>query len=288
MTDGTLMEPTPGSVDRPAESAGAAPPLVLAGVAVQGDPPDPAAAAPTLLSGVDWTVRRGERWAVLGRNGAGKTTLLRTVAGATAPTEGTVRVLGESHGAPGLRDPRLRISMLGGARPTFAGRLTGLEVVRLREGGPIGMLGSRTDQADPDRARDLLERFGGRGLAERRFAECSQGERQRILLARALLRRPALVLLDEPTTGLDLPGREDLLRALERLAEDEPDVATITVTHHVEELPASTTHALLLRGGEALAAGRVDETLTPAALSACFGLDLALSREGGRWSARAR
>jgi iron complex transport system ATP-binding protein len=150
------------------------------------------------------------------------------------------------------------------------------------------MLGSRTDQVDPDRARDLLDRFGGDGLAERRFAECSQGERQRILLARALLRRPALVLLDEPTTGLDLCGREDLLRALERLATDEPDVATVSVTHHVEELPVSTTHALLLRGGVPLAAGPADETMTADALSACFGLDLTLARDGGRWAARAR
>jgi iron complex transport system ATP-binding protein len=275
------------TTDDPANGA-TPPPLVLSGVTVHGDPPLPGAPAPMLLAGVDWTVRRGEHWAVLGRNGAGKTTLLRTIAGALIPTEGSVRALGEPLGAPGLRDPRLRISMLGGARPTFAGRLTGLEVVRLREGGPIGMLGSRTDQADPGRARDLLERFGGDGLAQRRFAECSQGERQRILLARALLRRPALVLLDEPTTGLDLPGREDLLGALERLAREEPDVATVAVTHHVEELPASTTHALLLRGGRILDAGPVDETLTADALSACFGLELVLTRDGGRWAARAR
>jgi iron complex transport system ATP-binding protein len=240
-----------------------------------------------IVRGVDLRVEPGEHWAILGPNGAGKTTLLHTAAGAREPTAGTVTVLGERHGAEGLRDPRLRIGVIESVPPVFAGRLTAVEVVTLRSSGPAALLGERRRPADAARARELLERFGCAQLTDRRYGDCSRGERQRIMLARALMREPSVLLLDEPTTGLDLPGREALLAAMAAVAAQHDDLATITVTHHVEELAASTTHALLLRDGAVVAVGPAPDTLTDERLSACFGIPIAVSRDGERWWARA-
>jgi iron complex transport system ATP-binding protein len=240
-----------------------------------------------LLRDVDWRVRPGEHWALIGANGAGKTTLLRLLTGALEPTSGTVSVLGGQLGASGLRDPRLRVAAIEGQPRTFARRMTGLEVVTLQSTGPAAMIGARVTDAMVDQAHELLALFGCSHLAQRHYAECSQGERQRILLARALMRDPELLLFDEPITGLDLPSREGLLQAMTRLATERPGVTTITVTHHLEELPPTTTHALLLREGEAIASGTVEETLTEALVSRCFNVTVALARSGGRWNVRA-
>jgi iron complex transport system ATP-binding protein len=249
--------------------------------ASDGDPPV------TLLRDVDWQVARGEHWAVLGGNGAGKTTLLRTAAGALEPSAGRVTILGERLGAIGLRDPRLKMAVLQSRPGTFSHRMRAIDVVLLREAGPVALLGKAITGDEVERAHELLELFGCTALTDARYRDCSQGERQRILLARALMRRPALLLLDEPTTGLDLPGREDLLQAMARLAAGQPELATVTVTHHVEELPASTTHVLLLRDGAVAASGRAAEILTEDRLSDCFGMPIALTRTGDRWAARA-
>jgi iron complex transport system ATP-binding protein len=235
-----------------------------------------------LLHVPEWTVRPGEHWAVVGGNGAGKTTLLDVAAGSRARARGSVEVLGEPHGAPGLRDPRLRISVLDGRPRTFAAGLTGLDVVVLRQAGPAAVLGAAHAGDDRPRARALLELLDAAPLADRDHRSCSAGERQRILLARALMRDPALLLLDEPVAALDLPGREALLRALERLARARPELASVTVTHHLEELPASTTHALLLRGGEVVASGTAAATLDGPNLSRCFGVEVAVADVGGR------
>jgi iron complex transport system ATP-binding protein len=260
------------------------PALDFAAVSVSapdGSPP------PVLLRAVDWRVAPGEHWAVLGGNGAGKTTLLRTAAGALQPSAGRVTILGERLGAIGLRDPRLRMAVLQSRPGTFSHRLRALDVVLLREAGPVALLGKAITPDEVQRAHELLELFGCTHLEQTPYRSCSQGERQRILLARALMRRPALLLLDEPTTGLDLPGREDLLQAMARLAAGQPALATVTVTHHVEELPSSTTHALLLRDGEVTATGDVGDVLTEERLSDCFGMPIALTRAGDRWAARA-
>jgi iron complex transport system ATP-binding protein len=264
----------------------AIPALALTDVSVEVHD-ERAGVARTLLRSVDLRVAPGEHWAVIGPNGAGKTTLLNVAVGSMTPASGTVAVLGERHGAEGLKDPRLRIGVIDAVPKVFASRLSALEVVTLRSSGPIALLGQRASPVDAKRARELLDLFGCAALMDRRYRDCSQGERQRIMLARALMRDPALLLLDEPTTGLDLPGRERLLEALARLAADRPALATIAVTHHVEELASSTTHAILLRGGACVAAGPVDETLTEHRLSDCFGVDVRLTRVDGRWSARA-
>ena len=146
------------------------------------------------------------------------------------------------------------------------------------------MLGAPETPADRDRASALLDLLDAGHLAVRRYGSCSQGERQRVLLARALMRDPGLLLLDEPVTALDLPGREALLRALERVVEGRPALASLTITHHLEGLPGSTTHALLLRAGEVIAAGPVDEALASRGpLSDCFGVPVEVTRLGRRW-----
>jgi iron complex transport system ATP-binding protein len=239
-----------------------------------------------LLRDVDLIVRPGEHWAIIGANGAGKSTLLRVIHGTLPATRGVIEVAGEPHGAPGLRDPRLRIGVLDGTSPRFAASMTGREVVMLRPPGPIATLGAATAPVDDEQARRVLALLDAGHLAERTYATCSGGERQRILLARALMRDPALIVLDEPVAALDLPSRESLLRTLERLAQRRPLLATISVTHHLEELPGSTSHALLLRAGVVVASGPAGDVLTAGPLSRCFGISVELSRQGPRWLAR--
>ncbi len=247
---------------------------------------DPRAAAwHELLHDVTWTVHPGEQWAVLGPNGAGKTTVLATVAGTRSPVAGTVAVLGRRVGSPRMRDPRQHIGLIESTPRSFAQRLSPIDVVLKGVGGSVAQQGHRSTAHERERAIELLRRVGCGELLDRRYQDCSQGERQRVLIARALMRRPHLLLLDEPTTGLDLPAREGLLHAMGALATEVPDLATVTVTHHVEELAASTTHALLLRDGRVTASGPVDETLTDEHLSASFGVAVTLSRVGGRWAA---
>ncbi|MDX6727510.1 MAG: iron complex transport system ATP-binding protein [Baekduia sp.] len=263
------------------------PALVVHGLTVRGDALPGAEARPVLLDRVDWRVERGEHWVVVGPNGAGKTTLLRAVSGAIAPEGGTIGLLGGRLGDIGLRDPRLRVAVVEGRPRTFSAQLRARDVMLVREAGPIALLGARIEEEDVARAEGLLELFGCDHLRDARFRDCSQGERQRIMLARALLRDPELLLLDEPTTGLDLAGREGLLNALGTLAAERPAVTTITVTHHVEEIPASATHALLLRAGRVLASDRIEQALTAERMSACFGLPVDVTHVDGRWLARA-
>ena len=239
-----------------------------------------------ILDAIDWEVRAGERWALLGPNGAGKTTLL-TIAGAVEfPSRGTVTILGRTLGRTDVFRLREEIGFVDArAGRRFAPLLTVEEVVRTGATQTIGYFAERLSPSELERAQDLLVLFGLERLAQRRFADCSHGERTRCLIARALVPRPALVLLDEPGSGLDLPGRETLLAALDRLVADDPGLALVTTTHHLEELPASTTHALLLAEGRGVAVGPADSTLTDEHLSACFGLAVAVRRANGRWRA---
>lgn len=241
-----------------------------------------------LLDNLSWTVRRGERWALLGPNGAGKTTLLTLAAAADFPSSGSVEILGETMGrtdAPRLREQIGFVDARDGDR--FAPMLTVREVVRTGATGTIGYFEQRLGMLDIDRSDTLIGTFGLGPLAERRFGDCSQGERKRVLIARALVGKPRLLLLDEPGAGLDLPGREILLGSLARLNDVDPELTMIVTTHHLEELHGSTTHALLLRDGLVLAAGRVEETLTDDLLTACFGIPIAAQRRGDRWTATA-
>jgi iron complex transport system ATP-binding protein len=241
-----------------------------------------------ILTEVDWSVGAGEQWAVLGPNGAGKSTLLDVAAGVRHPSRGAVAILGETVGRVDLRALRERIGHVDvRTEEAFSPRLTALEVVLTGATGTIQVLEDRLDTSARSRAAQLLEQFGCAAVAARSFASCSQGERRRVLLARALMRRPPLLLLDEPADGLDLPGREALLAALATLAGDTAAPAVVLVTHHLEELPPTITHAVLLRRGRAVACGAAPVVLADAPLSACFGVRVTVSRAGGRWSARA-
>ena len=241
-----------------------------------------------ILSDIDWSAGPGEQWAVLGPNGAGKSTLLDIAAGMRHPSRGEVRILGETVGRVDLRALRERIGHVDvKTEEAFSPRRTALDVVLTGATGTIQVLEDRLDVAARARAAQLLEQFGCAAVADHSFASCSQGERRRILLARALMRRPPLLLLDEPADGLDLPGREALLAALATLAGEQPAPAVVLVTHHLEELPTTTTHALLLKSGRAIASGPAPAVLADEPLSACFGVPVTVSRAGGRWAARA-
>jgi len=242
-----------------------------------------------LLEAIGWEVRAGERWALLGPNGAGKTTLLTLAAAVDFPSRGTVEILGRQLGrtdVPRLREEIGFVDARAGAR--FAPMLTVREVIRTGATGTIGYFSERLTGLDTDRADDLLGELGLSRLGERRFGDCSQGERKRTLIARALVARPHLLLLDEPGAGLDLPGRETLLAALGRLAVSDPELAIVMSTHHLEELPPATTHALLLREGRIVASGRVADALRSETVSRCFDMSLLVGQREGRWHAVAK
>jgi iron complex transport system ATP-binding protein len=242
-----------------------------------------------LLNRVDWEVQPGEHWVVLGPNGAGKTTLLNMAAAMSHPSEGAVEVLGERLGRVDVRRLRERI---GTVEPELArrlrGRMSARQIVLTGAFGSIGLQPDRIAEEHRRRAESLLETVGAAEIAERRYEDCSQGERQRLLLARALMDEPELLLLDEPTTGLDLPSRERLIASLDALAAANPALPSVTVTHHPEEVPSCATHTLLLAGGRALAAGPIAATLTGPALSECFGIAVEVGHANGRWTATAK
>ncbi|MGH3413179.1 MAG: ABC transporter ATP-binding protein [Marmoricola sp.] len=243
----------------------------------------------TLLDQVSWRVQEDERWVVLGPNGAGKTTLVQVCAAQIHPTAGVAGILGEVLGAVDVFELRPRIGYTSAA---VAERLPRDERVRdvvvSASYGVVGRWRERYDELDHDRARDLLVEVGSGRLADRTFGTLSEGERKRVQIARALMSDPELLVLDEPAAGLDLGGREDLVATLGVLARDSRSPATVLVSHHVEEIPAGFTHALLLRRGQVVAAGPLEQVVTGPWLSETFGLPLQVSRLDGRFSARRR
>jgi len=240
-----------------------------------------------LLSDVSWSIAEGERWVVLGPNGAGKTTLLQVASSYLFPTTGTAAILGEKLGSVDVFELRPRIGMAGAAMiDKLPRRQTVLETVLTAAYGMTAHWQERYDSTDEVRARALLDRLGMVDYVERRFGTLSEGERKRVLIARALMTDPELLLLDEPAAGLDLGGREDLLRRLGALAADPQAPAMVMVTHHVEEIAAGFTHVLMIRQGKVLAAGPIESELNARNLSLCFGLPLSLEQIGDRWTAR--
>jgi iron complex transport system ATP-binding protein len=240
-----------------------------------------------LLDQVSVTVRAGEHWALLGPNGAGKSTLLRIMATYAHPTRGRMEILGHRLGRVNVFGLRPWIGHVSLDHRVEQGRtvrevvLTGvtgtLEIVPRWSPGP----------AELARATALMDLLGLGGLAGARWPTLSQGERGRTLIARALMPEPRLLLLDEPAAGLDVAGREQLLASIDDLREHHPGLASVLVTHHLEELPVSTTHALLLRGGRTLAAGPAADVLTTELVSACFDYPVAIARYAGRWATTA-
>jgi iron complex transport system ATP-binding protein len=240
-----------------------------------------------VLQGITWRIGRGDRWVVLGPNGSGKSTLLQLAGAYELPSRGRVEVLGERFGAVDLRELRKRIGYAGAPLARLLdGRVTALEAVVAAKHAALRVFRQPLTEEDWVLARHLLADAGIGGLAGQRIATLSEGERQRVQLARTLMHPAEVLLLDEPTAGLDVGGRERLVQRLARTAADADVAAVVFVTHHLEEIPRGFTHAALLRDGQMLAAGAIEEVLTGAALTECFGLPLEVSHAGGRWAAR--
>jgi len=242
-----------------------------------------------ILADIDWTVEPDERWIVLGRNGCGKSTLLRIASLYLHPSRGTVRVLGEELGRTDVRRLRQRVGYSAAAfaellRPALSVR----DVVMTAKYAALEPWWHTYNDADRARAVAMLERVGCEAFADHVFATLSSGERQRVLLARTLFTEPGVILLDEPTAALDLSGREQLVANLDALAADATTAPIVLVTHHVEEIPPSFTHAMLLREGRILAMGPIGDCMNAETLSRCFDVALELERRGGRWLAWAK
>ena len=242
----------------------------------------------TLLDSVTWRVDESDRWVIIGPNGAGKTTLLQVLAAQIHPTAGVAGLLDEVLGTVDVFELRPRIGLTSAA---LAERLPRGErvhdVVVSASYAVLGRWREAYDDSDHQRADELLDQMRISHLATRTFGTLSEGERKRVQIARALMTDPELLLLDEPSAGLDLSGRESLLGTLGDLAQDPYAPASVLVTHHVEEIPPGITHALLLKGGRVTAAGPLRETLTADNLSATFDLALTLREDDGRFMARA-
>src|SRR3954471_12154848 len=229
----------------------------------------------TILGPLDWQGGGGERWAVLGPNGSGKSTLLSIASTYLWPSRGAVRVLGRRIGEVDARELRRAIGYVAASLAAqIDGELPAVDVVMTARHAALAPWWHEFSDDDRRRALDLLALMGCAPLADRTFGTLSSGERQRLLIARTLMTRPDLLLLDEPAAGLDLGAREGLVARLTDLAAASETAAIVLVTHHVEEIPAGFTHALVLANGRAVAAGPIAETVTGGVLTEAYGLPL--------------
>lgn len=243
-----------------------------------------------ILDDVSWSVQPDEHWLILGANGSGKTTMVRIATMYEHPSKGSVRVLGETLGSTDVRILRRRIGVMSAAigaqlRPALSAR----DVVVSAKYAALEIWWHTYTDEDYVRAEACLARMGVGQYAHRSLGTLSSGEQQRVLLARALMNEPGVVVLDEPSARLDLGGREQLVRALTELTTDPASPPLVLVTHHVDEVPPGMTHVLLLREGRVLVAGPLDDVLTAQSLSECFAMPLTLERRGdGRLTAWSR
>ncbi|WP_425456313.1 ABC transporter ATP-binding protein [Corynebacterium tapiri] len=240
-----------------------------------------------LVGPVDWQVELDERWVIIGPNGAGKTTLVRMAAAEAYPSEGVAHLIGERIGRTDMRDLR---AVIGLSSSSLANRIPENEKVGdLVISAGYAVLGrwlEEYDEVDRDQALEILEQVGAMHLLDRTWGTLSEGEKKRVLIARAMMTNPELLILDEPGAGMDLGGREDLVAYLGDLALDADAPALIMITHHVEEIPYGFTHALLLDEGEVVAQGLIDDVLTSENLSKAFHQPIQLDKVGERYFAR--
>jgi len=254
-----------------------APPVIeVSGLVVERDV--------AILRGIEWRVERGQHWVILGANGSGKTSMLRALTGYFPPTAGTIRVLGETYGRSDWRELRKRVGLVSSSvHQLMPERETALAAV---VSGKLAMIGHWGEVAQSDRAAaiKILQRIEAAALAERPWLHLSQGERQRVLIGRALMADPRLLILDEPCAGLDPVAREHFLQFLERLARSKSAPAMVLVTHHVEEITAAFSHLIVLKQGQVVAAGRRRDVLNSKTLSAAFDAQVRLTNRAGRYS----
>jgi iron complex transport system ATP-binding protein len=237
-----------------------------------------------ILDNVSWRVQRGEHWAILGANGSGKTSLLSALTGYLTPTSGTITLLGSRYGRTDWRELRKRVGLVSSSiRQMMPDSEPAMETVVSGKYAMIDLWG-RVTPADRKRARHLLRQIQCEHLAERPWGYLSQGERQRILIGRALMGRPHLLILDEPCAGLDPVAREHFLQFLQRLGRQRRSPTLVLVTHHVEEIAPVFSHTFILREGRAFAAGRTRATLTSMNLSQAFYARVRLNSDRGRFS----
>ncbi|HZZ18276.1 MAG TPA: ABC transporter ATP-binding protein [Opitutaceae bacterium] len=238
-----------------------------------------------ILRGVDWTVKKGEHWTILGPNGCGKTSLLKSITGYLSPTSGEITLLGSNYGESDWRELRLELGIVTSAlQASIPLAEVGLDTVISGRYAQLD-LWLATTRRDKVRARSLLKFVGAAHLEKREWAYLSQGERQRILIARALMAQPRLLILDEPCAGLDPVAREEFLRFIEVLAKRRAGPSLVLVTHHAEEIMPSFTHALLMRGGQVFASGAKAAVITSRRLSGMFGARISVKRTRGRYLA---
>ena len=251
-----------------------------------------------ILRRVNWRILPGQHWAVLGANGSGKTSLLRVITGYLWPSSGQVEVLGERFGQIDLRQLRRRIGLVSSALGQMIRRNQSARQIVLSGAFASTALFDRADEAQYARADKLLAMLGCESLADHPYGTLSLGEQQRVLIARALMPEPELLMIDEPCAGLDLPGREVLLETIDDLAanglsrarsrglsreQSRGRTTLVMVTHHIEEITRRFTHVLILKAGRVLAAGAKDEILTDANLQSAFDLRIELDRRHGRY-----
>lgn len=240
----------------------------------------------TIVHPLDWKVLRGQHWVVLGANGSGKTSVVRMASLYTHPSSGQISVLGQQLGHTDVRVLRRSIGLASSSlREQLRPELTCTEIVMTQKYAALEPWWHTYTDDDRSRAQLLLNRMGLYDMGGRPISSLSSGEQQRVLLARSLMNEPGLVLLDEPTAGLDLGGREQLVATLASLAVDPGSAPVVLVTHHVDEIPPGFTHVLCLRQGRVMAMGPLDETLNEATLAATYDMPLQLEKRDERYVA---
>jgi iron complex transport system ATP-binding protein len=241
----------------------------------------------TILQDIDWKVMPGEHWAILGANGSGKTTLFNVLTAYMTPSRGEMMVLGKRYGAYDWRELRKKIGIVSSSlrallrfdEPALNAVISGKEAI-------LNYWGEITD-ADRRAGRKILREIECSELEERPWGHLSQGEQQRVLIGRALMANPKILILDEPCAGLDMVSRETFLGFLERLVRERSDLTLLFVTHHVEEIGKFISRILLLKSGKVLTAGSKSATLTSKNLSQAFGAPIRLTRQANRYRSQA-
>ncbi len=242
----------------------------------------------TILGPLDWEVNENERWVILGPNGAGKSTLFALCSAQIHPTLGSVEILGSKLGSVDVFELRPRIGFMGS---TLVDLLPEdekvIDIVLTAAYAMLGRWNESYELWDESRAQALLTTLGVRELARRKFSTLSEGEKKRVLISRSLMADPEILLLDEPASGLDLGGREDLLNRFDLLGNDPYSPVTLIITHHIEEIPAGSTHALLLKNGKAIGSGPISNVISTENLSIAYDMPINVTIVNNRYSANA-